>query len=375
MKRNLQMNPFMFITRRQRKGLFLLTGSVFLLLMLSFAIRLFFKPKILPDQTFENEIAAHTDATEPEANAGNFNTFPFDPNIINKMQMLELGLTSHQADMIIKYRDAGGWFYDAKDFGKIYAISDAEYALLEPYIIISRQQQNAAESPRVAPSALVAFDPNSADSMQLLALGLNSYQTTNVLKYRKAGGTFAVKKDFSKIYGIDADTYNHLEKYILLPSEIDPEVNDAPSQTDAAGYMELIEINTADVLELRKLKGIGEVYAHRIVSYRDKLGGFFDKSQLLEIYGIDTSRYAMFAPQVVIDKSVIRRININDATFDILLQHPYLEYYIVKEIFNYREAIGAFDSIAQLKDISLIYDQLYFKIAPYLTTAKRKDMP
>lgn len=157
--------------------------------------------------------------------------------------------------------------------------------------------------------------------------------------------------------------------------KIDPEVNDAPSQTDAAGYMELIEINTADVLELRKLKGIGEVYAHRIVSYRDKLGGFFDKSQLLEIYGIDTSRYAMFAPQVVIDKSVIRRININDATFDILLQHPYLEYYIVKEIFNYREAIGAFDSIAQLKDISLIYDQLYFKIAPYLTTAKRKDMP
>jgi competence ComEA-like helix-hairpin-helix protein len=166
-----------------------------------------------------------------------------------------------------------------------------------------------------------------------------------------------------------------LEKYILLPSEIDPEANDVPSKKGAAAYMELIEINTADTLELRKLKGIGKVYAHRIVSYRDKLGGFFDKSQLLEIHGIDTSRYAMFAPQVVIDKSAIRRINLNDATFDILLQHPYLEYYIVKEIFNYREAIGAFDSIAQLKEISLIYDQLYFKITPYLTTEKGKDQP
>jgi DNA uptake protein ComE-like DNA-binding protein len=47
----------------------------------------------------------------------------------------------------------------------------------------------------------------------------------------------------------------------------------------------------------------------------------------------------------------------------------------VKEIFNYREAIGAFDSIAQLKEISLIYDQLYFKITPYLTTEKGKDQP
>lgn len=374
-KRNLQMKPFMFITRRQRRGLFYLTGSIFLLVTLTFAIRLFFQPTIPSDPTFENEIAAHTDATEPEATAVNFKAFPFDPNIINKAQMLELGLTNHQADMIIKYRDAGGWFYDAKDFGKIYAISDAEYAFLEPYIIINRQHQNAAENPKAAPTILVAFDPNSADSMQLIALGLNSYQTTNVLKYRRAGGIFSIKKDFSRIYGIDADTYHHLEKQILLPSEIAPEAGDVPTKRDAAAYMELIEINTADTLELRKLKGIGRVYAHRIVSYRDKLGGFFDKSQLLEIHGIDTNRYAMFAPQVVIDKSAIRRINLNDATFDILLQHPYLEYYIVKEIFNYREAIGTFDSVAQLKEISLIYDQLYFKITPYLTTAKRKDQP
>ncbi|HZK09368.1 MAG TPA: helix-hairpin-helix domain-containing protein [Bacteroidales bacterium] len=365
------MRPFMFITRRQRMGLFFLTGSIFLLVVLYFTMGLFFHPENLSDQNFENEIEAHTDAAEPQAIASHFNYFPFDPNIIGKTQMLELGLTNHQADMIIKYRDAGGWFYNAKDFGKIYAISDAEYELLKPYIIIGQQNQNVVKSPKAVQTALFGFDPNSADSTQLMALGLSTYQTANILKYRKAGGTFTSKKDFNKIYGIDADTYQNMEKYILLPSEI----NTPPATTEAAGHLELIEINTANTLELCKLKGIGEVYANRITAYRDKLGGFFDKSQLLEIYGIDTSRYAMFAPQVVIDKSVIRRININDATFDILLKHPYLEYYIVKEIFSYRETIGVFDSIAQLKNISLIYDQLYFKIAPYLTTVKRKDLP
>lgn len=173
------------------------------------------------------------------------------------------------------------------------------------------------------------------------------------------------------MYGMDVNTYQELEKYILLPSTR----TELPQEIKTYDRQELVEINSASLMELQKLKGIGEVSAQRIAKYREKLGGFYDKSQLLEVYGIDTSRFAALAPQVVVDKSSIRRININEASFDKFMEHPYLEFYIVKEIFNYRDAIGNFDSVAQLKDISLIYDQLYLKIAPYLTVAKKKDMP
>jgi DNA uptake protein ComE-like DNA-binding protein len=370
-KRKLQTKPFMFFTRRQRMGLFYLLGIILLFTTLFLALSLFIQPELNPDQKFEDEIRAHADAAEPEANVNRFNYFPFDPNVISTTQMLDLGLTSRQAEMIAKYREAGGHFFDKVDFGKIYAISNQDYELLEPYIIISEKTRGASEKPEVAQKSIFPFDPNRADSAELQSLGLNSYQTANVLKYRKAGGVFTTKKDLSKIYGMDAKTYQKLEKYILLPSS----ASMPSTAANVAIHPELIEINIADTNELRKLKGIGKVYAQRIANYRDKLGGFFDKSQLLEVHGIDTSRFAMFAPQVVVDRSLIHRININEATFDDLFQHPYLEFYIVKEIFNYRDAIGAFDSVAQLKSVNLIYDQLYYKIEPYLTVTKRKELP
>jgi DNA uptake protein ComE-like DNA-binding protein len=355
---------------RQRRGIFVLLGVIVLLTALFLTLHLFIQPVAVIDSDFEEEITAQLDQAQPEPQLRQFNFFPFDPNLISKEQMLQLGLSRHQSDMISKYREAGGRFYAKEDFEKIYAISEDEYALLKPYIIISQENRYQDESATAKKTILFPFDPNSADSLQLITIGLTSYQTANVLKYRRAGGIFTVKKDFGKIYGIDANTYKTLEKYILLPSVS----TDEPATAKSENQLDLIEINTADTLQLRKLKGIGQVYASRIAKYREKLGGFFDKSQLLEVYGIDTTRFALFAPQVVVDKSFIRRININEATFDDLLAHPYLEFYLVKEIFNYRDAVGAFDSVAQVKNINLIYDQLYLKIAPYLTTTKTKEV-
>lgn len=371
MNRNLHAKPYLYITRRQRTGLYFMVGGIFLFIVLFIGLHLFIQPTLSSDPTFKDEIETHQGAALPESETRYTNLFPFDPNNIGKEQMLQLGLTSHQADMIIKYREAGGQFFNKEDFGKIYAISKSEYELLKPYIIISQEMHQRPERRRAEQFVLVPFDPNSADSAQLLALGLSSYQTGNILKYRRAGGIFTIKKDFSKMYGMDVNTYQELEKYILLPSTR----TELPQEIKTYDRQELVEINSASLMELQKLKGIGEVSAQRIAKYREKLGGFYDKSQLLEVYGIDTSRFAALAPQVVVDKSSIRRININEASFDKFMEHPYLEFYIVKEIFNYRDAIGNFDSVAQLKDISLIYDQLYLKIAPYLTVAKKKDMP
>ena len=41
-----------------------------------------------------------------------------------------------------------------------------------------------------------------------------------------------------------------------------------------------IDLNIADTLTLKKLKGVGSVYSNRIIKYRDLLGGFSNKRQL-----------------------------------------------------------------------------------------------
>jgi len=88
---------------------------------------------------------------------------------------------------------------------------------------------------------------------------------------------------------------------------------------------------------------------------------------LLEIFGLDTTRFSMFVNQIEVDQSCIKKLDLNTTKFGDMVAHPYFEYYMVKSIFNYKDAVGSFDSINQLKQINLIYDHIFTKIEPYLT--------
>jgi len=54
-----------------------------------------------------------------------------------------------------------------------------------------------------------------------------------------------------------------------------------------------------------------------------------------------------------------------------MVGHPYLEHYIVTSIFDYKDAKGGFDSIQELTQINLIYEQLYQKLEHYFTVDEK----
>jgi len=97
-----------------------------------------------------------------------------------------------------------------------------------------------------------------------------------------------------------------------------------------------IEINTANEKDFEKLKGIGKVLSKRIIKYRNKLGGFYSIKQIKEVYGIKKEIFENIEQYLVCNKSNIKKINVNKASFKELLYHPYLEYDDVKNIFKYR---------------------------------------
>ena len=88
--------------------------------------------------------------------------------------------------------------------------------------------------------------------------------------------------------------------------------------------------------------------------------------QLFEIKGMDSVRFNQFKNQIIVDPLLIRRIDINAVTFKELLKHPYFEYYLVKAIFEKRDAMKRYDSVGQIRSIEVMYEELYSKISPYL---------
>jgi competence ComEA-like helix-hairpin-helix protein len=63
---------------------------------------------------------------------------------------------------------------------------------------------------------LQPFDPNTADSSTLVHLGLKPWQASNMLKYRAKNGRYRQAEDLKKLYGMTDSMYQALLPYIQI---------------------------------------------------------------------------------------------------------------------------------------------------------------
>ncbi|MFC3559709.1 ComEA family DNA-binding protein [Pedobacter jamesrossensis] len=129
----------------------------------------------------------------------------------------------------------------------------------------------------------------------------------------------------------------------------------------------IVDFNSADSAKLDEIKGVGPAFASRILKYRERLGGFYKKEQLMEVYGLDSLKYAEIKDQISINLSSIRTTNINTADFNALKSSPYLSYKQINAIIQYRKQHGNYNAINDLKKIVILTPQILDKIAPYIT--------
>lgn len=129
----------------------------------------------------------------------------------------------------------------------------------------------------------------------------------------------------------------------------------------------LVELNTADTTILKKVPGIGSTFARRIIKYRELLGGFYDVSQLAEVYGIDEERYQTLAPWFIADTLHIRRLEVNTSSAADLRKHPYIDYRQAKAIEQLRKQKSRLSGWENLQLIEEFTDTDKKRLTPYLS--------
>jgi len=126
-----------------------------------------------------------------------------------------------------------------------------------------------------------------------------------------------------------------------------------------------IDINTADSLVWIGLKGIGPAFAHRILLFREKLGGFHEVNQLKEVYGLDSLWVKEHKAQLHVGKGIYRKFRLNSLEWS-AFRHPYLSYAQAKIVLQYRKQHGPFKDLEALQSVALFDLKQWERILPYL---------
>ena len=219
---------------------------------------------------------------------------------------------------------------------------------------------------------LFPFDPNTADSTELLRLGLRPWQVRCIYRYRAEGGIFRKPKDFAKLYGLTRKQYRMMEPYIRISEDFldastiynyEPaSARDTIKSPIKLTPQERVVLNTADTSRLKKIPGVGSHFARKIVEYRNRLGGFYDIHQLLEIEDFPESSLTYF----IIPDDQVKKMNINQATLNELKAHPYITYFQAKAIIDYRRLKGKLHSLKELKLLKDFTQKAIERLEPYV---------
>lgn len=218
--------------------------------------------------------------------------------------------------------------------------------------------------PRPAEATLVPFDPNTADSATFRSLGLPGWMARNIVRYREKGGRFRQPADLRKIYGMTDSRYKTLEPYIAI---------DATPSTPVTSREQLPAAMPPLLTAIRS-----DSPAHRRPDYPEKFppGTIVDLNRadtttLKRIPGIGSGiarlivnyrqrlggfydlaqlreihlDHNRLTAWLRIDTTAIRRINLNSVSLERLRRHPYFNFYQAKAIVEHRRREGRLQSL------------------------------
>lgn len=254
-----------------------------------------------------------------------------------------------------------------------------------------------------AGSALFPFDPNTAGAEDLIRLGIPEGTVRILMNYRSSGGRFRQDSDLLRVYGLREEDYRRLQPYIRIRqsfpgpgteggsrdkldedpwdrAEEDPWIRpegfppggkaedllNRPVGDEDARMPLPFDLNRADSSQLVRIRGIGPVFARRIVRYRELLGGFYAREQLLEVYGLLPGQFAQLSRCTYLDTARLRKMDLNRLDERALATHPYLDRYQAGALVAYREVVGAFKHPSEIPANGLLPDSVFRKIEPYL---------
>lgn len=290
-----------------------------------------------------------------------------DPNTVDAEELSAMGIPKDIASRWVNFRQHIGKYQSVQDIEKIYGMDSVLLEKLQPFLLFQKEEKdlNSALEPnsdiaqvsvqkiqevpesKESRKVIKSLDLNNCNSKQLNELGFPERIAQRIVRFREKAGPYYDLNDLLAIYDIDTQKVLSLKERLFI---------------DKADLRK-IDINNTSVEELTTLPGIGEVYAKRIIEFRQKSGGFLSLEQLKEVYGIDSTLYERIVKRLTISSPSVKKLKVNELSKEELAAHPYISWKEAQSIMNFRKHNYP---ITDLSDIIALEEGFIEKITPYI---------
>ena len=218
------------------------------------------------------------------------------------------------------------------------------------------------------------FNPNYISDYKGYQLGLNVDQIDRLLAHREQRLYVNSAKEFQTITKISDSLLQKISPFFKFPEWVQKKNNNKnnqqryiPNSRINVSEITTVDINKATLKDFTAIEGVDEYISERIIKYRSKLQGFSFKEQLFEVWGLDEQMANKILSTFSIkNKPIIKKVNINTASFKEVLSNPYIDYELCIQIFDYKDEVAELQSISEIKNIEGFPIKKYNRIVLYL---------
>lgn len=274
---------FLSLNKSEQRGIIILTVLILIVGIINLILPYIIKPQVSPqfsvNMKIVNEFIAEQerikDSIKQSKSINKVITtdrnklFYFDPNTSSDSTLLLLGLSKKQIANIRNYLLKGGKFYSKTDLKKMYTITEEDYLVLEPYIIIETNKKEPTHE-------YYLTELNTADSTTLIQnLKFSPHLASRILKYRNLLGGYYSKNQLYEVYGINKSHLRKIDSYITIDTT----------------YIRKININTISFKGLLRHPYFDYNTTKDIINARYKSGEFETLYQIKESSNLSDSAF------------------------------------------------------------------------------------
>lgn len=207
--------------------------------------------------------------------------YPIDINSASADTLVSLpGIGPTKANAIVEYREENGFFSVTQELTNVKGIGEATLNSIREFVVCYIDN---TEIKNKVQNELIDINMATIDQLQTLP-GIGPEKSQAIIDYRQNSGPFIHIHDLTKVKGIGNATLNNIKNLIYVK---ETETNKALRESRNTK----ININTAGISELKGLPGIGDVLAKRILEYRDQVGQFSSREEIMNVNGIGEKTY------------------------------------------------------------------------------------